>query len=101
MVKEKCKCGKDAVWVYAPGYTSGQSPYFCDDCVNRGCECNHYYVAKDAYHPELDSEMVPEGKEGKDWKWIEEDKIWCYIDDQEREYPCCEYFYDREGFEIE
>jgi hypothetical protein len=26
---------------------------------------------------------------------------WCYIDDKGREYPCGEYWYDKDGWEIE
>lgn len=69
---------------------------YCDDCVPRGCSCNNYYVDVNAYHPPLDSPEMPEGIEGEDWKWIEPNKVWCYIDKKGREYPCCEYFYDED-----
>ena len=76
MTKELCKCGKRAVWDYMPGYSNGDHPYFCDDCVGRGCECNHRYV-KDELFKEGDP---PEGEEDNDWIWIEEDKIWTNLD---------------------
>jgi hypothetical protein len=28
-------------------------------------------------------------------------KVWCNIDDEGQEYPCCEYGYDALGFEKE
>lgn len=30
-----CRCGKPAVWMYAPGTGN-----YCEDCVSRGCSCN-------------------------------------------------------------
>lgn len=98
--KEYCECGKIAIWCYMPGFSSGSSPYFCDDCVRRGCECNHRYIDVNSYHPPLENPDMPDGKEGEDWKWIKEG-VWCYIDDLGREYPCSEYMYDEEGFERE
>lgn len=92
---ELCDCGQKATWLYMPGFKEGR-PFFCDDCVPRGCECNHRYVDVNSYAPPLDSPDLPEGT---DWKWIEKDKVWCYIDEKGREYPCCEYDYEEEGFE--
>lgn len=99
--KELCDCGKIAVWVYMPGYSEGGNPYHCEDCVPRGCSCNHRSVDVNAYHPPLEEPDFPDGEEGIDWKWIEPNKTWCYIDDEGREYPCCEYDYDAPGFEKE
>jgi hypothetical protein len=97
---EKCDCGKKATWIYMPGFKDG-SPYFCDDCVHRGCSCNHRYVDVNVYHPPLDNPEMPEGIEGVNWKWIEQDNVWVYIDENGKEYPCCEYDYEENGFEIE
>lgn len=99
--KEICECGQLAVWVYMPGFSSGASPYFCEDCVPRGCSCNHRYVDVMAYNPPLETPDLPDGEEGVDWKWIVKDKVWCYVDDDGREYPCCEYDYDDPGFDKE
>ena len=90
-MKELCDCGKVAVWVYLPGYSSGENPNHCDDCVPRGCTCNYHSIQE-----EYDDQ--PEGVEGVDYKWISE-TIWTNIDDQGREYPCVEYDYDEEGWE--
>ena len=98
-LKELCECGKIAVWDYMPGYSSGESSYSCDDCVPRGCDCNHNYCEVDAYHPPLNNKNLPVGEEGVDWKWIEKDKVWTELDDKGREYPCAEYMWDPEGFE--
>ena len=99
--KDLCDCGKVATWCYMPGFGSGENSNFCDECVNRGCECNHNYVDVNAYHPPLDSPDLPEGEEGVDWKWIEPDKVWCYLDELGREYPCCEYMHSESGWEKE
>ena len=90
MSKELCNCGKNATWEYLKGGNS----YSCDDCVPRGCSCNNTYVETD------DPEYLPEGIEGKDWKWVEPG-VWTYIDEQGREYPCAEYSYSEDGFDIE
>ncbi len=84
-----------------PGYSGGGNPYSCDSCVPRGCECNHRYIDVNAYHPPLETPELPDGEEGVDWKWIVKDSSWTYIDEKGREYPCCEYMYDEEGFDIE
>jgi hypothetical protein len=91
MTKELCKCGKVSVWVYLPGYSSGDTPYSCDDCVPRGCECNYAYL----------DEIKPLWEENVDWKWIEKDVRWTALDTKQREYPCAEYEFDPDGFERE
>lgn len=99
--KVECDCGKIAVFDYLPGYSGGGNTFYCDDCVPRGCTCNHRYINVNAYHPPLDNPELPKGEEGVDWKWIEVDKIWCYIDEKGREFPCVEYFYDEDGYDDE
>ena len=100
MLKEYCDCGKLATWSYMPGYGSGASPYHCDDCVPRGCDCNHIYCDRDSYHPQAEHPELPnEGDENVDWKWIDEGKIWTRLDDKCREYPCAEYDWDPDGYE--
>jgi hypothetical protein len=90
-MKDLCDCGKVAVWCYLPGYSNGDNPNHCDDCVPRGCTCNYHSIQE-----EYDDQ--PEGVEGVDYKWISE-TIWTEIDDQGREYPCVEYDYDEDGWE--
>jgi hypothetical protein len=99
--KELCDCGKIATWCYMPGYGDGSNSNSCDDCVPRECDCNHNYVDVNAYHPSLNDPYLPEGEEGKDWKWIEVGEVWCYIDTEGREYPCCEYMHSEDGWEKE
>jgi hypothetical protein len=102
MSKELCDCGKVAIWDYVPGYSEGGNSYSCDDCVPRGCDCNHRYVDVNAYHPPLENPDLPEGDEEKDWKWLDEEEThWCNIDEEGREYPCAEYWYDEEGWDID
>ena len=101
--KDLCDCGKIATWCYLPGYSGGGNSYSCDDCVHRGCECNHRYVSVEAYHPPLDNPDLPselDGKENIDWKWCDGEKThWTHIDDKGREYSCCEYMHEPEGFD--
>jgi hypothetical protein len=99
MLKEYCDCGKLATWCYMPGYSSGESSYSCDECVPRGCDCNHIYCKGSAHDPPLEHEQCPEGDESSNWKWIEKDIIWTHIDDKGREYPCAEYDWDPDGYE--
>ena len=96
MSKELCECGNVAIWCYLPG----SDDVFCDDCVPRGCICNHRYVDTEAYLPSLDSPELPT-EEDYPIKWIEEGKIWCHVDEKGREYPCCEFMCDEDGFDIE
>ena len=98
-MKEKCNCGKIAVWYYTPGYSGDGNPYKCDDCVHRGCECNYNYVDEDGYDPPLNEKYLPTD-EDKPFKWIN-DKVWVHLDDKGREYPCCEYWYDKNGFDVD
>lgn len=100
---EKCDCGQKATWIYMPGFREG-SPFFCDDCVHRGCSCNEYSIVNEHYHPPggIHPNLEEDGIEGIDWKWTNEEKTtWCRIDEKGRQYPCCEYEYDEEGFEID
>lgn len=87
-MKELCNCGKVATWSYLPGYSSGENPSHCDDCVPRGCSCNQR------------TSNNPDGVEGVDYKWLNK-TTWTYIDDKGREYPCAEYDHDEDGWEIE
>jgi len=101
MTKEYCDCRNLAVWVYMPGFSSGDRPYFCDDCVPRGCECNHNYCDIESYHPAIEKPFTPDGEEGVNWKWLDENLVWVYLDEKQREYPCAEYDFDPDGFERE
>lgn len=87
-----------------PGYSSGCSPYFCDDCVGRGCSCNEYSVVDEDYHPPggIRPNEEEDGVEGVDWQWVNEEKTrWSRIDEKGRRYPCAEYDYDPDGYERE
>ena len=101
MNKELCDCGKVATWCYMPGYSNGDNPSHCDDCVPRGCSCNHQPVSEKVYQSPGVLLNTPESVEGNGWKWIEEGKIWTYIDNQGREYPCCEHMYSPDGWDID
>lgn len=86
-----CVCKKEtAIWLYLPG-RYGES--YCDNCVSRGCTCNHHYIKGErADPPPMDH---------SDWKWIEENEVWSDLDSLGREYPCCEYMYEEDGWEKE
>lgn len=89
MFKELCDCGNVANYCYLPGFKDESNPYFCDDCVSRGCTCNYHYTSYES----------PEGENGVDWVWIDEGKIYSYIDNKGRFYPCAEYDYDPDGYD--
>lgn len=78
----KCSnCPAPATWSYMPGDTN-----YCDNCVPRGCSCNHEYIpAENLGYP---GENPPE----KNWKWIVPGVSWAPVDELGREWPCCEYF---------
>lgn len=112
MSKHKCDCGKMAVWVYMPGYSGGGNPFSCDDCVmspenKNGCSCNWNYAKPQEGLPA----DLPEGIEGKDWRWVEsredegmgiltkDDGYWINLDERGRPYPCVEYEYSEDGFD--
>ena len=80
MSKEKCDCGKIAIWCLMSAGKDYGNPYCCDDCVHRGCSCNLRPSNDDYDNP--DEWVQPKDKKG-------------------REYPCCEYDYSKEGYEIE
>ena len=98
MLKELCDCGKISLWCYMPGYISGDNPYSCDDCVPRGCSCNHRFIDEEYFDEYFDD--LPEGEENKDWVWIKEG-VWTYIDEEGKQYPCSEYDYSDDGYERE
>jgi len=102
-----------AVYLYMPSSSNKHNPYYCEECVSRGCSCNYHHANLKDFQPPLESGEIPEGIEGKDWKWVEreatehsaaiskEDGLFVYLDENGREYPCCEYMYDEEGFDTE
>lgn len=102
-----------AVWLYMPGYSGGGNPYSCDECVmspenKNGCSCNWNYAKPQEGLPT----DLPEGIEGKDWRWVvskedegmgiltKEDGYWINLDEKGRPYPCVEYEYSEEGFDV-
>lgn len=94
MSKEKCDCGKMAIWIYMPGYSGGGNPYICDDCISSvndiGCSCN--------WHETKNSD--PEGEMGQNWRYVDDAKhLWINLDKRGRPYPCAEYEYDADGFD--
>jgi len=100
---EKCTCGSDAVWLLMSASEAHSNPFYCDNCVPRGCSCNMRSIDISTYDS-LDNDM-PEGIENKDWRWVSEDtenflKYWTYIDEFGREYPCCEFDYEEDGFDF-
>jgi hypothetical protein len=99
MGKELCDCGKMAVWFYMPGYEGkkDEQPYYCEECVPRGCSCNHYSTRGDDYSPPGEDGIYPTESD-QPVKWLD-DHTWTSVDEQGREYPCCEYDYDEKGFD--
>jgi len=96
MNKKLCNCGEIATWLYMPS-SRRRNPFNCDNCVSRGCDCNNHYIVND--WEKLPTEE--DGIEGEDWKWIEKNLEWTPLDALGREWPCCEYDNDENGFLIE
>lgn len=87
-MKIKCKCGKIATWMYMPsGELSEKDSYKCDNCVPRGCSC--CWVPKD------DIDVFDDIAMSNPENYYEE------LDNQGRKLPCCEWWYDEEGWEDE
>lgn len=101
-----------AVWCYEPGYANGSSPFSCNECMMSvddpiGCSCNWNYAKPQEGLPT----DLPEGIEGKDWKWVEwdgdeytpkitkEEGYWVALNEYGKPYPCVEYDYDEDGFD--
>lgn len=90
-MKKLCECGKMAVWCYIPG-----GAFACDDCVSRGCSCNEHSTT--IYYGDDDAvECEPEGEEGIDYEWIDDNR-WRDLDNG-KEIPCCEWFYHGNGWD--
>lgn len=99
-----------------PGYSGDANPYHCNDCISSkdsmGCSCNWSHLPKADEDGILHGE-IPEGIEGKDWRWVthegnhyypkmtKEDGIWQDLDELGRPLPCAEYSFDEEGFDVE
>jgi len=79
-MKKKCyKCRNKAVWLYMPGKDIN-SDLYCDNCVPRGCSCNIKYPDDD---------------------YDGDDKYDQLTDDKGRELPCCEFDYNKDGYDEE
>jgi hypothetical protein len=89
----KCECGKLAQWLYMPYSELKHDPFFCDECVPRGCECQNRYVRE----PDLDDDDLPTADD-LPFKWIVFGKSWKHVDDKGRDIPCVEYDYSEEGY---
>ena len=85
-----CNCGKPSFWLYMPSSADKRNPFYCDDCVPRGCSCNQYHLN------ESDFDSRPKADEKV--KWIEENKIWVRLDEKDRQYPCVEFDYEEGGY---
>lgn len=73
--RKSCSCGMLAVWCYIPSCSWPEEDRFaCDACVPRGCSCNQ----------EFDDD-------GNDLGEV--------LDEFGRKYPCCEWFYDAQGWD--
>ena len=81
----------EATWLYFPR-NGGKTDYACDDCVPRGCSCNIGLIGIDDDPPQ---------DENSKWHWIKENQTWEYLDEKGRQWPCWEWQYKKNGFEIE
>lgn len=112
--KIKCTCGKIATWLYMPNTDNLNSPFYCDNCVSRGCNCNWRSIEEPALYGTSENKLMPQGIEGVNWKWVDqnmataqgikqpipEKKYWTFLDINKKEFPCCEYEYEESGYNI-
>lgn len=96
--KQLCGCSKKniATYAYLPGFIDNSNPYFCEDCISDvdsiPCSCNYHYTKY----------QKPEGIENIDWRWISSKKdIFINLDERGRPYPCCEYDYSENGYDLD
>lgn len=79
-MKIECdKCRDMAVWLYAPSDGTG---FYCDSHVPRGCSCNDVPLVLGARPGHFGADIMIR-----------------YRDPQGREFPCCEYNYEEDGFD--
>lgn len=90
MGKEKCyECGELAQWYYLPGGGDPKEDYFCDNCVPRGCSCNK--ELKEGIEELIDGNQIINPPED----------FYEPVDEQGRKYPCCEFMYSEQGYDLE
>lgn len=98
-----CDCGKKAEWAYMP--SCDWYPYYCDECVPRGCSCNdEYEYEHEERQGEIKTVSINEiiawyNKTGMKWIWKEEGKSISHVDELGRLLPCCEFWHDKNGWE--
>jgi hypothetical protein len=122
-----CNSGKVVKWCYMPGYSDKRyvlNDYHCEDCVPRGCSCNNIDF-KDIDKNNLNKEKFKAinygskiHERGKELEIIEDQntiKVLANnltekqlsnfelvpLDNNGKEFPCCEYFYEENGFLFE
>lgn len=99
--KHRCsKCNKIAVWLYMP--SSNGRHFFCDDCVPRGCTCNVDNISEFG-EPSSKQKVIWWTKIGEEYTFNRPKNAFYYeiLDEKNRRFPCCEYEYDREGYDLE
>lgn len=103
---KKIKCSvcleKDAVWLYMPGSDDGND-FYCDDCVPRGCTCNVYSLEEFNPEEEQNKNVIYWNRERTtSTKHKTEDSFYFEpVDEKWRRFPCCEYDYSPDGYEVE
>ena len=91
---KKFASGKIATWMYMPADgLLRRSPFYCDDCVPRGCDCQIEWEDGDI-HPVSHKEINDGLKDEKSLAYKRHRK-----DDEGRLMPCCEFDYEEFGFE--
>lgn len=99
----KCDCEKHTVakWCYMPSSKNIVYHYFCDDCVPRGCSCNHEYTPDSPVGIGNGFGEFPPNENEVGWKWLEKPYKWCMTDESGRQFPCCEFDYSSDGYVAE
>lgn len=96
-------CSNKAVWLHIPGRKGGV--FYCDEHVPVGSTCQNYNLSDDG-EPEIEKgEVAWWPKDGQDFTKINTERkpdsyFYQYLRSNGRLYPCCEYHYDKDGYEF-
>lgn len=82
-----------------PGSSNGE-PFYCEECVPRGCTCN-VYALKEFPDDIPEDNVIFWDKDMENCTNIRTDNSFYYetLDETGKRYPCCEYWYDEDGWD--
>lgn len=96
-----CKCNNIALWFYAPS-SSEEDAFYCEEHVPRGCSCNQYHLSE-FFDIDNNSNYIFWNKNLNSFtnEQTSESAYYEPVDEQGRRFPCCEYWYDEDGWDVD